>query len=85
LFLIECKNAAASIDAMRILEYSENIKQLLCKLPYHLHDRWRSIVLGAVQFSSLCGFLQYEHSNYSFPGGVYRSVAQAFPCRIPLL
>lgn len=30
---------------MQILEYSENIKQLMCKLPYYLHDRWRNIVL----------------------------------------
>ena len=45
LFLIECQNAANSIDARRILEYSENIRQLMRKLPFHLHDRWRSIVL----------------------------------------
>lgn len=66
MFLIECKNAAASIYAMRILEYSENIKQLLCKLPYHLHDRWRNIVLRTktnkqtIRFEHFVKFIEDE-------------------------
>ncbi|XP_071138742.1 uncharacterized protein [Mytilus edulis] len=31
LFLIECENAAVNMEAMRILEYSENIKRLMIK------------------------------------------------------
>lgn len=58
LFLIECKNAANSIAAMQILEYSENIKQLMCKLPYHLHDRWRNIVLRTRSYKQT---IKFEH------------------------
>ncbi|XP_071145322.1 uncharacterized protein [Mytilus edulis] len=45
LFLIECENAAESMEAMRILEYSENIKRLMIKLPFYFHDRWRNEVM----------------------------------------
>lgn len=58
LFLIECKNTANSIDAMQILEYSENIKQLMCKLPYYLHDRWRNMVLRTKTNKQL---IKFEH------------------------
>ncbi|VDI57783.1 Hypothetical predicted protein [Mytilus galloprovincialis] len=66
LFLIECENAAHSINALRILEYSENIKRLMCKLPFHLHDRWRSVVLRiktnkeTVQFGNFVKFVKDE-------------------------
>ena len=66
LFLVECENAAYSIDALKILEYSENIKRLMCKLPFHLHDRWRNIVLRmktngqAIRFSHFVEFVQGE-------------------------
>jgi uncharacterized membrane protein len=44
LFLVECQNGTECIQAGSILEYSENIKRLLSKLPFHLHDRWRNVV-----------------------------------------
>ncbi|XP_050417786.2 uncharacterized protein LOC126831152, partial [Patella vulgata] len=44
LFLTECLHAVKSIEAVNILEYSENIKRILQKLPYFIHDKWRNIV-----------------------------------------
>ena len=39
LFLVECENAAASINSNSVLDFSENIKRLLSKLPVYMHDR----------------------------------------------
>jgi hypothetical protein len=36
--LMRCRR---SIDALQILEYSENIKKLVKKLPFFMHDKWR--------------------------------------------
>ena len=66
IFLIECQNAVQSMDAVKVLDYSENMKQLVAKLPYHLHDRWRNHVyrtkeLGeAVLFKHLVEFVRRE-------------------------
>jgi hypothetical protein len=37
LFLVECENAAASINSNSVLDFSENIKRLLSKLPVYMH------------------------------------------------
>ncbi|CAC5382829.1 unnamed protein product [Mytilus coruscus] len=66
LFLIECENAAASMEAMRILEYSENIKRLMMKLPFYFHDRWRNVVMRtkekkeSVTFTHFVQFVKQE-------------------------
>ena len=39
LFLTECENAASSINSNSVLDFSENIKRLLSKLPVYMHDR----------------------------------------------
>ena len=44
LFLVECQNGTESIVAGSVLEYSENIRRLMSKLPFHLHDKWRNVV-----------------------------------------
>jgi hypothetical protein len=54
LFLVECQNGTECIQAGSILEYSENIKRLLSKLPFHLHDRWRNVVSENSQVQGLC-------------------------------
>lgn len=49
-----------------ILEYSENIKRLLSKLPFHLHDRWRNVVFRikesqkAVKFNDVVDLVKTE-------------------------
>ncbi|CAC5385829.1 unnamed protein product [Mytilus coruscus] len=66
LFLIECENAAESMEAMRILEYSENIKRLMMKLPFYFHDRWRNVVMRtkekkeSVTFTHFVQFVKQE-------------------------
>ena len=40
LFLVECKHAAESMNSIKILDYQENIKKLMIKLPIYMHDRW---------------------------------------------
>ena len=58
-FLAECNNAVRSIDSMRILEYPDNLRKLVSKLPFYLHDRWRNEVQRAkekftpIKFSDL--------------------------------
>jgi hypothetical protein len=73
IFLIECHNAVQSMDAVKVLDYSENMKQLVAKLPYHLHDRWRNQVyrtkeLGeAVLFKHLVEFVRREAKKANDP------------------
>ncbi|KAL5010875.1 hypothetical protein ScPMuIL_013180 [Solemya velum] len=79
LFLVECENAVESMEAMRVLEYSENIKKLVSKMPIYFHDRWRNIVLSqrnrheSVKFSHLVHFIQNEAKKARDP--VYGNVA----------
>ena len=58
---------------MRVLEYADNFRRLVGKLPYHLHDRWRSIVQGkkdagsAVRFKHLVDFVTRESKKANDP------------------
>ena len=36
MLLAECLNAVKSLEAIKVLEYSENMRQLVGKFPYHL-------------------------------------------------
>ena len=73
LFLQECHNAVQSMEAMRVLEYSDNFRRLVGKLPYHIHDRWRSIVQGkkdagsTVRFKHLVDFVTRESKKANDP------------------
>ena len=44
IFLSECLYAVQDLDSLQILEYNENFKRIVSKLPYVLHDKWRSKV-----------------------------------------
>jgi hypothetical protein len=46
IFLRECEHAVCSVNAVQVLEYSENIGKIVNKLPYTLHDKWRNIVFN---------------------------------------
>ena len=66
-------HAVQSMEAVRVLEYSGNFKKLVGKLPFHLHDRWSSIVLqtkdrgDTVKFSQLVDFVKKEAQKANDP------------------
>ena len=39
LFLSECRNSVQSLNALKVLEYSDNLIKIVEKLPYFLQDR----------------------------------------------
>ena len=43
-FLKECCNAVKSINVLEVLEYSENLKTLVMKLPFSHQEKWRNLV-----------------------------------------
>ena len=43
IFLTECEQAVKDVDSLKILEYTENFRRIVSKLPYTLHDKWRNI------------------------------------------
>ncbi|XP_022335109.2 uncharacterized protein LOC111131734 [Crassostrea virginica] len=73
LFLLECQNASESIDSVCILDYADNIKKLMSKLPVYLHDRWRSVILKIkdskrrVQFRDFVTFVKTEAKKSNDP------------------
>jgi hypothetical protein len=58
---------------MRVLEYPDNMRKIISILPFHLHDRWRSVVLSAqergraVDFHMLVDFTRIEAKNVNHP------------------
>ncbi len=66
IFLRECQFAVESVEAARVLEYSENLKLLVRKLPFYMHDKWRSIVYDikerkqVVKFHNFVSFVRKE-------------------------
>ncbi|XP_071137143.1 uncharacterized protein [Mytilus edulis] len=66
IFLRECLYAVENVEAARILEDSENLKHLVKKLPYYLHEKWRNIVYDTkgrketVKFAQLDNFVKKE-------------------------
>ncbi|XP_064647035.1 uncharacterized protein LOC135499916 [Lineus longissimus] len=66
IFLRECLYAVENVSGAQVLDYSENLKLLVKKLPVHLHDRWRNIVFDVkgkdqvVRFSHLVAFVRRE-------------------------
>ncbi|XP_064639799.1 uncharacterized protein LOC135495265 [Lineus longissimus] len=84
IFLRECQYAIQEMDGMGILEYSENSRKLVGKLPPSLHDRWRSIAFNSLErsevltFGMLVYFVQKEARKVMDP--VYgRSALQIKP------
>lgn len=73
IFLIECENAVKSISSMGILEYPDNLRRLVQKLPFYLHDRWRGKVSdlkekeAKVTFSHLVEFVRKEAKKQNDP------------------
>jgi predicted secreted protein len=73
IILTECEHAANSIQAICILDYSENIKRMIAKLPFYLHDRWRNFVQQIkgkdeiVKFKHLVEFIKKEAKKLNDP------------------
>ncbi|XP_071094674.1 uncharacterized protein [Haliotis cracherodii] len=65
-FLNECQNAVKSLYSVKVLEYPDNIRKLVMKLPFHCQEKWRGIVLqirlsrSTVEFSDLVQFVRKE-------------------------
>ena len=73
LFLVECQNAAESMESSSVLDYPDNIKRLMQKLPIYMHDRWRNVVLrtkdakGRVHFKDFVTFVKTEAKKSNDP------------------
>ncbi|XP_014677761.1 PREDICTED: uncharacterized protein LOC106817594 [Priapulus caudatus] len=86
-FLMECQHAVGSIQAGQVLEYADHIRQLLKKLPFYLHDRWKTTVQRTksservVQFKHLKTERQPQSTGgkqfYSKAKGGMRSLASS--------
>ncbi|XP_046564520.1 uncharacterized protein LOC124273324 [Haliotis rubra] len=65
-FLNECHNAVTSLHSVKVLEYPDNIRKLVMKLPFHCQEKWRGIVLqirlsgSTIEFSNLVQFVRRE-------------------------
>lgn len=44
IFLTECQHAINNVASARALEYPENMKLLIRKLPFYLQEKWRNVV-----------------------------------------
>ena len=66
IFLKECLHAIEEVGALGVLEYQGNLKAMVERLPYQLHDRWRSVVdarlasKARVRFADLVEFVSKE-------------------------
>ncbi|XP_041354482.1 uncharacterized protein LOC121372257 [Gigantopelta aegis] len=70
IFLAECENAVKCIESVKVLEYPDNMKKLVMKLPFFLHDKWRNIVCQAKQritFHDLTVFVKTEAKKAVHP------------------
>ncbi|KAJ8017933.1 hypothetical protein HOLleu_44355 [Holothuria leucospilota] len=72
-FLKECEAATKCVGGLGVLEFSENLKHILQKLPFYMHDRWRNIVQRLrgkgkrIGFSDLVEFIQTEAIKLNDP------------------
>ncbi|CAG2252827.1 unnamed protein product [Mytilus edulis] len=82
LFLVECQYGTESMEAGSVLEYSENIKRLMSKLPFHMHDRWRNVVFRVkdshrtVKFNDFVNFVKAEAKKATDP--TYGNIAMNY-------
>jgi len=43
IFVMECEQAVKDVDSLKIIEYTEHFRRIVCKPPYILRDKWRNI------------------------------------------
>ncbi|XP_071948920.1 uncharacterized protein [Antedon mediterranea] len=72
-FFMECKAATLCVGSLGVLEFSENIRMTMEKLPQYLHDRWRNVVevhrnqQRPIRFSDIVDFTQKEAKKLNDP------------------
>lgn len=70
---MECLYAVENIEAVKVLEYSENLKHLVKKLHYYLQETWRNIVYETkakheiMKLKQLVEFVKREVKNANDP------------------
>ncbi|XP_074641192.1 uncharacterized protein LOC141898938 [Tubulanus polymorphus] len=73
IFLLEVENAVKDIDALKLLEYPDNLRKLVGKLPWSLQDRWRTIVQttrsagNTINLNTLVSFVRKESKKVNDP------------------
>ncbi|VDI06661.1 Hypothetical predicted protein [Mytilus galloprovincialis] len=73
IFLQECMYAVNYVDAAKVLEYSENLKLLIQKLPFYMQEKWRNVVYetksrkNIVTFSHLVEFVKKDSKKANDP------------------
>jgi len=87
IFLMECQYAVqeAGTSAAGVLEYSENIRRIVSKLPFYMHDKWRSDVMRTkekgqvVTFAKLVEFVRWEARKAMDPTYGRESLSRSVP------
>lgn len=73
MLLIECQHAATSLQATNILDYSENIRGLMTKLPPYLQDKFRNVIYQVkaknetINFKHFVDFIRGESKKANDP------------------
>ena len=73
IFLLECHYAVENVNSLGILDYSDNIRRLVTKLPFHLQEKWRSRVFdikergNIVKFYDFVDFVKKESKKSNDP------------------
>ena len=81
LFLTECENAVQGTQAIRFLEYPDNLRRIVAKLSANMQHKWRSMVQDfkeegkEISLSSLVWFLKRESKKANDP--IYGRYAMA--------
>ena len=72
-FLKECRAATHCAGGLGVLEYRDNLQQILRKLPLYVHDRWRRIVQErqhtgqSVKYTDVVDFVELEALKMNDP------------------
>ena len=73
IFLQECLYAVTCVDAAKVLDYSDNLKNLVMKLPYTIQERWRNTAYDmktsrkTITFETLVQFVRKEAKKANDP------------------
>ena len=73
IFLCECQFAVQDIEYTNVLEYSKNLRMIVKKLPFYLHDKRRNLVFELkarkehLTFNVLVSFVKREAKKANDP------------------
>ncbi|KAJ8045014.1 hypothetical protein HOLleu_07931 [Holothuria leucospilota] len=66
-FLKECEAATRCVGGLGVLEFSENLKRILQKIPYFMHDKWRTVVQRLQKNGTIIGFCDFAEFKQNDP------------------